>query len=931
MLKANRNKTNQRANLTGSQRTVEKQKVLLPKLKSNSANNPADSAMPLRVADNYSETKEKSSKYISPTLPLLFLLSFLLFFQNHSLAQPEMPLKKSYRIGAVIHNVDKNDKSSNVMSDINHDLFNEIARLNEFEIEWVHDDWNNLLLSLKNGKIDLLTSVGYSEQRSQYLDYSEQSLVSVWGQLFVPKGQKIYSFLDVNEKKIAIIKDDLNGKNFKKKCQLFEVQCYFEEVNTYTEAFALLGKGQFDGVVSNNLDGPRYIQVYDIMASDVIFSPFQAYVAAPKGRSKALLQLFDKTIIQWRSNPNSYFFKVRRKWIGKETVTIIPFWLKNSLWIAVGSTLLAIALLTLLGTKLGNRRKELLNRRKQLYQIIDLVPHIIYVVNIKGEIQLVNEALSRLFQVDKKKFVKQNTADLIEQFPYYSIFFNSQTLGSIKAKDKQQATTEETEVQIQDKSGKPMVFSLSKTPFFDSYDKYPAVLVFAMDITEVRHYHRKVEFMAHHDALTDLPNRLLLADRLEQSLARAKQHNHSGAILFFDIDDFKRINDAQGHHIGDLIIKQLAQRLLDVINPGDTAARLGGDEFIVELSQLDDTAERAERKAIDLCNRLLSRINEPLWIDKQQFYISCSIGVAIYPRDGKTQQSLIQRADTAMYEAKAKGGNQAVVFHDRLEQQVIAVHELENELHQALNKNQLELYYQPIVDAKTEVILGAEALMRWNHPEKGMIPPGKFIAVAEKSQLILKMGYWALEEACKQINECRKLTKRHFFIAVNLSLMQIKDERFLTHVDRLIHRYQIPRGFLELEVTESTLLNEEKRSIQAFNWLQKLGIRLSIDDFGTGYSSFNHIRKLPLDKVKIDRSFIKDIPDDESSTTVVKTIFKMAQQMNLKVVAEGVETRPQLQFLRNEPCHYIQGFYFYRPLTKKYFQYHLQKREESLK
>lgn len=855
-------------------------------------------------------------------------LLFGVDYRNNVSAQADMPLKKTYRIGSLTYDKEKYDGS--MISDIDHDLLTEIARINNFEIEWVYDSWSNLLQLLEDGKIDLLSPLGYSAERAKIFDYSKQSLVSVWGQLFVQKGQQIYSFLDVSGKKIGIIKGDLNGKLFQKQCKLFEINCTTKEIDSYQNAFNMLSKGQLAGVITNNIDGYKYVQDYDVSESDVVFSPFKVYVAAPKNQSQALLKVFDRTMQQWRADPNSYFFQVRRKWISKETISVIPFWLKNSLWIAIGSVLLALVLLTLLSGKLSNRRRELLNRKKQLYQIIDLVPHIIYVVNINGEVLLANEALGKLFNAEKKKIIKQNTVDLIKQFPNFSIFFNNQTLGEVKPKDDK-TNTERSEVKVHDNYGNPMVFSLSKTPFRDSYDKYPAILVFAMDITEVHQYHNQVEFMAHHDALTGLPNRILLADRLEQSLAKAKQHNHNGAILFFDIDNFKRINDSQGHHIGDLIIKQLAQRLTDIISPGDTAARLGGDEFIVELSELDDTTERAERKAIDACRRLLTRINEPLWIDKQQFHVSCSIGVTIYPRDGKTQQELIKRADTAMYEAKAKGGNQAVIFHDKLEQQVTATHELENELHQALHDNQLELYYQPLVDSQTEEILGAEALMRWNHPQKGMIPPDKFISVAEKSQLIVLIGYWALEEACKQINKWRKLTKQKFFIAVNLSIMQIKDEQFLTKIDRLINKYQIPHGFLDLEVTESVLLNEEERALQVFNWLQRLGIKLSIDDFGTGYSSFNYIRKLPLDKVKIDRSFIKDVPEDESSTAVVKTILKMAQQMNLKVVAEGVETIPQLQFLRSEPCHYFQGFYFYRPLTAKYFQYHLQKREESQK
>ena len=313
---------------------------------------------------------------------------------------------------------------------------------------------------------------------------------------------------------------------------------------------------------------------------------------------------------------------------------------------------------------------------------------------------------------------------------------------------------------------------------------------------------------------------------------------------------------------------------------------------------------------------LSKKLKSPFKIGSNHYNITASVGVAIYPRDGKNQDTLLQRADAAMFEAKFKGRNRIQVFEAGIESRAKRNHQLENDLHMALKNKEIKALYQPILNANDQNIVGSELLLRWHHPSEGIIMPTDFIPIAERAQLILEIGYWTIEEACKNIIEWRKSAEKTFFLAVNLSVIQIRDGDFLKRVTDLIQTYQIPHGYLEFEMTESILLKESKRSIEIINQLKLLGIKLSIDDFGTGYSSFEYIRKLPLDKIKIDKSFITDIPDDPSSTTIVKTILSMAEELNLEVVAEGVEAEEQFKFLQQYHCQYFQGFYFSKPITE---------------
>lgn len=840
---------------------------------------------------------------------------FLFFYYPSSIEAQELK-GKNYRVGYFSSPpLAYLNQESNKAEGLLVDLMNQMANEHHFNITWVHEDWPTLLDLSKKDQIDMITSAGYNEERASYLDFSEQSFITVWGQAFLPSDSTIESIFDLSNKTIAAMRGDINAINLLKQCQLFEVDCQIKEVDSYPEIFEMIQNKTVDAGVSNNLVGLEHTKNTQILGSSVVFNPFKVFVAIPKGHEPSLLNTYDQSISKWKSDKNSIYYSARIKWLQVDGEQIFPTWVWPMLLVVGIIAVLALGFAALFKKQVNNRVQDLTGREEQLQQIINLVPHIIYVVDINGNILLANETASHFFGLTTKAFESINSEKLVTTHPEYEPFFNNQIL--INPRNSQPIHKELT---TDDFSGQEHVLYLSRMPFLGRHDESPAILTVGVDITEAKKFEEKIKFMAQHDALTDLPNRILLTDRLNHSLARASQHHHHGAILFLDIDNFKTINDSQGHHIGDMMIKQMADRLQKIVGQGDTIARLGGDEFIVELSELGSDTSSAEKEALIICEQILTSIAEAFHIKERKFHITSSIGMVIYPRDGTNQNVLIQRADTAMYEAKANGGNRVISFRNRLERAVIKSHELENELRRALERNQIHLVYQPIIDSKTGETAGSEALMRWDHPQKGSILPSDFIPIAEKTHIILDLGYWALEQACQQISQWRKQSDKAFFVAVNLSVIQIRDDHFLSKVSDLIHEHQIPRNYLEIEVTESVLMRETKRSVRILKELKQLGIRISIDDFGTGYSSFNYIRQLPLDKIKIDRAFIKDIPHDNNSITIVKTILGMAKEMNFDVVAEGVENKEQVKFLKNEHCHFFQGFYFAKPQKVSEFE-----------
>jgi diguanylate cyclase (GGDEF)-like protein len=422
------------------------------------------------------------------------------------------------------------------------------------------------------------------------------------------------------------------------------------------------------------------------------------------------------------------------------------------------------------------------------------------------------------------------------------------------------------------------------------------------DIAERRRAEEQLRVVSTHDPLTALPNRTLLHERLSHALAKAQRHGRQLAVLFIDLDRFKNVNDTLGHDAGDRLLQFAAQRLYDCLRETDTMARQGGDEFVVLMDELTD------REPITrVSQRILDAVAEPFVIDEQEIHITASIGISVYPEDGRT---LLRNADIAMYRAKEKGKNNYQFYSTQIDNYSVERLALESGLRRALERDEFTLHYQPKVNIASGLITGMEALLRWQHPELGWVAPGRFIPIAEENGLILPIGAWVLKTACVQNRAWQRQGVRRFPVAVNLSPRQFAGETLLDDVKGALDASGLPPSDLELEITESMVMNNPEQAVNLLRQLKELGVRVAIDDFGIGYSSLAYLKRFPIDSVKVDRSFVEDIPEDVNSMAIAQAVIAMAHSLRLKVVAEGVESEAQLGFLRGEGCDEIQGHYF---------------------
>ncbi|MBA3493146.1 MAG: EAL domain-containing protein [Gammaproteobacteria bacterium] len=418
----------------------------------------------------------------------------------------------------------------------------------------------------------------------------------------------------------------------------------------------------------------------------------------------------------------------------------------------------------------------------------------------------------------------------------------------------------------------------------------------------------RIHYLAYHDALTDLPNRSLLLDRLSQTLAQAERDSTQVAVLFTDLDRFKMVNDTLGHPAGDELLRQVALRLRSVLREGDTLARLSGDEFVILLPRISGARDVARVAA-----KALGMVTTPFTVLGHELHISSTIGVSLFPKDGADPETLIKHADTALYQAKDRGRNRYQFFDARMNAHAQKRLLLENGLRHAIEREEFVLHYQPQVDLQTDAVTGVEALIRW-HPEQRMVPPGEFIPIAEETGLITEIGQWVLRTACRQAREWEAAGLPPVRMAVNLSIRQLRRGDFPARVRALLRETGLAPQRLEIEITESSLMVDPEQIIKTLHELRATGIQVAMDDFGAGYSSLAYLKRLPLDRIKIDRSFVRDILEDPDDAAIVQAILAMARQLKIRVVAEGVETPAQTRFLRNHGCEEAQGYAFSRPL-----------------
>jgi len=445
------------------------------------------------------------------------------------------------------------------------------------------------------------------------------------------------------------------------------------------------------------------------------------------------------------------------------------------------------------------------------------------------------------------------------------------------------------------------------------YDKYKNItnyVLSAVDITALKEANKKMEHLALFDALTGLANRRLFIDRLHQSILNARRHNTITALFFLDLDQFKRINDTLGHHAGDQLLLTVAERLTSCVRNQDTVARIGGDEFTILLNNVTDTD-----KIASIAQNILTSLKEPIRLGKHEVIISTSIGVTLAPTDSYCSETLMKNADLALYMAKENGRDGYYFFTEDLNIRANNLLETENELRQAIKNDEFHLHYQPQVNLKTGEVTSVEALIRWEHPVKGDIPPSEFISIAEETGLIVQIGEWVLRNACIEVQNLKELTGKDLRVAVNLSPRQFDDPKLVSIVSSALQNSGLSPERLEIEVTEGMLMNDINVVIDQLNNIKSTGTTITIDDFGSGYSSFSYLKSLPVDILKIDQSFVYDIPEDLNAMEIASAVIAVAHKLNLKVVAEGVENIDQRDFLVINKCDFAQGYFFSKPIS----------------
>ena len=526
----------------------------------------------------------------------------------------------------------------------------------------------------------------------------------------------------------------------------------------------------------------------------------------------------------------------------------------------------------------------------------------------------VNDGFCRLTGYSSAEVVGRSVFEL-------GIWADDKQRSALLAELKERGRVHHREMLGRNKRGDILTVEVSVEPI--SLNEIDCLLLTARDVSQLKNAQAQIRHLAYHDPLTNLPNRALLMDRLSQQIALLRRHNLRGALLFLDLDHFKHINDSLGHPVGDTVLKIITARLEASVRLEDTVARLGGDEFVVLLSGLEGSRETVEIKVRELADTLRELLAEPMSLDGQRLQVTPSIGVALIPDHGATPADLLKRADIALYRAKDSGRNTTQLFHTTMQKAASERLRMESDLRLALARGELALHFQPQVDARDNRIVGAEVLLRWHHPQLGQQPPAQFIQVLEESGLILEVGSWILDEACDacaRMLEDGLIDADDFSLCVNISPRQFRQNDFVERVLRSLDDYRLPRHMLKLEITEGIVIQNLEDTISKMRELKRYGVSFAMDDFGTGYSSLTYLKRLPVDALKIDQTFVRDAPEDPNDAEIVRAIVAMARSLDLAVIAEGVELTEQLEFLEQLGCHLYQGYLHSRPLPLPEFR-----------
>jgi diguanylate cyclase (GGDEF)-like protein/PAS domain S-box-containing protein len=561
-------------------------------------------------------------------------------------------------------------------------------------------------------------------------------------------------------------------------------------------------------------------------------------------------------------------------------------------------------------------QKQLAESERLHRYIVNTSPDIIYILDQDGHFTFINERIESLLGYSREEIIGKHYSFLVhhDDLEHAKYVFNERRIGPRASKNVELRLKCKDDDKARQFKNRTLPVELSSTGIYDdksaSKKRYSGTYGVARDVTERKLAEETINFQAYHDLLTKLPNRALLRDRLNMAINQAKRDNETLAVMFLDLDRFKNINDSLGHMIGDELLQQVSSRLQSCIRAGDTLARFGGDEFTLMLPKLHNGRSDASK----LAEKITRTLKQPFYVDGHELYVSASIGIALYPQDGITIDSMIKHADVAMYHVKGQGKNGYQFYSDEMNVPYVKKLSLDTGIHNALKNNEFKLVYQPQINLRTGEIVGVETLLRWDHPQHGQISPAEFIPFAEESGLIVEIGHWVIKSACAEMSRWRLSRLPDIRLAINISARQLMEDSIAEFIIDTLKSFNLPGHLLELEITENAILDDMDSVIRKLKKLSSYDINIAIDDFGTGYSSLSYLHKLPIHTLKIDRTFLKESRINKEDNTIINTIVAMAKGLKLNVIAEGVESQAQLDYLREIECSEAQGFLFGKPL-----------------
>lgn len=783
------------------------------------------------------------------------------------------------------------------------DLLNEIAAEHNWTLDYRPCTWSQCLRWLEADQLDLMPDVAVTDERRQRFDFHQQPALNSWSQLYSRPSQPIVSIFQLNNARVALLQDSVQLPAFQSMLGDFGLQTELIEAPDYPEAFRTVRDGEADAAVSNYLYGARHAAQYNLVATPIAFQPSQLYFATRHGQNGDLLAVIDQQLTIWRADSESVYFAILNRWQNLPPKPLIPRWLVLSLGSALVLLAITVLLITWLRHLVASRTRALTDSERKLATILDSVGAFIYIKNRDFKYEYANQQLLDFLGKREPDLLNKTDIDLF-----------GESAADAYLNNDRQVFREGKPLRVEEnitKDGQERTYLSIKIPLRDHQGDTYALCGISTDITDEKNREARIQYLAYYETLTGLPNRAYLFEHLCPAIVNRPRQQGLG-VLVLDLDNFKDINDTHGHDYGDALLIEVVRRLSNELPDNSHLIHLGADEFVIVLFTDGSPVDQATA----FCDRVMQQLrNSHAWRDFSN-HCTASMGLAIIePGDyGDLGQSL-KHAEVAMHQAKLNGRDGYCLYTNEMQTALQTRLALDADMRISLAENHFFLVYQLQYDHRHQAI-GAEALLRWQHPQRGLVSPMEFIPLAERNGLILPLGRWILHTACQQlVLWAGQVETAGLSLSVNVSAVQFRSSDFTTMVAGVLAQTGARPERLKLELTETMLIEDLEDAIRNITELKAMGVEVALDDFGTGYSSLSYLKRLPLAQLKIDQTFVADVLQDPVAAAIARTIIGLGHSLDLNVIAEGVETEAQRDWLRQEGCLAYQGYLYGKPET----------------